>query len=51
MSTQALPFFIGSSLFLPVTMTAIKALMGSKICKIGPGSTEIAALERLKKSP
>ena len=27
-STLALPFFIGFSLFLQVTMTAIKALMG-----------------------
>ena len=48
MSTLALPFFIGSSLFLQVTMTAIKAWMGSKFIKIGPGSAELAALERLK---
>ena len=51
MSTLAPPFFIGSSLFLQVTMTAIKAWMGSKFCKIGPGSAELASLELLKKSP
>ena len=32
-STIALPFFIGSSLFLQVTMTAVKAYMGSKLDK------------------
>ena len=51
MSTLALPFFIGSSLFLQVTITAIKARMGSKFGKIEPGSAELATLERLKKSP
>ena len=51
MSTLALPFFIGSSLFLQVTMTAIKAWMGSKFNKIGPGFAELAALERLKNFP
>ena len=49
MSTLALPFFIRSSLFLQVTMTAIKAWMGSKFGKIGPGSAELASLESLKK--
>ena len=48
MSTLALPFFVGSSLFLQVTMTAIKAWIGSKFGKIGPGSAELATLERLK---
>ena len=48
MSTLALPFFIGSSLFLLVTITAIKAWMGSKFSKIGRGSAELATLERLK---
>ena len=48
MSTLALSFFIGSSLFLQLTMTAIKACMGSKFGNIGPRSTELAALERLK---
>ena len=51
MSTLALSFFIGSSLFLQVTMTAIKAWMCSKFGKIGPGSAELSTLERLKKSP
>ena len=51
MSTLALQFFIGSSLFLKVTMTAIKAWMGSKFGKIGQGSAELAPIERLKKSP
>ena len=32
-------------------MAAIKALIGSKFGKIGPGSAELATLERLKKSP
>ena len=51
MSTLALPFFIGFSLFLQVTMTAIKAWIGSKFSKIGPGSAELATVDRLKKSP
>ena len=50
MSTLALPFFIGSSSFLQVTRTAIKAWMGSKFGKIGLGSADLATLERLKKS-
>ena len=50
-STLALPFFIGSSLFLQVTRTAIKAWMSSKFDKIGPGSAELATHECLKKSP
>ena len=48
-STLAPSFFIGSSLFLQVSRTVIKAWMGLKFSKIGPGSTELAALERLKK--
>ena len=51
MSTLALPFFIGSSSFLQVTRTAIKAWMGLKFGKIGLGSADLATLERLKKSP
>ena len=38
-------------LFLQVTMTAIKAWMGSKFGKIRHGSMELADIERLKKSP
>ena len=50
-STLALPFFIESSLFLQVTMTAIQAWMGSKYGKIGSRSAELATLEHLEKSP
>ena len=48
MSTLPLPFFIRSSIFLQVTMTAVKAWMSSKFGKIGPESGELAALESLK---
>ena len=48
MTTLAPSFFIGSSLFLQVT---IKSRMGSKFGKIGPGTYELAALKRLEKSP
>ena len=37
--------------FMQVTGTTIKSRMGSKFGKIGPGSYELAALERLEKSP
>ena len=50
-STLALLFFIGFSSYLHVTRTAIKAWVGSKFGKIGPGSAELATLERLKKNP
>ena len=51
MTTLATSFFIGSSLFLQVTRTIIKSRMGSNFGKIGPGTYELAALERLEKSP
>ena len=51
MSTLALPVFIGSSSLLQVSREAMKAWMGSKFGKIGLGSAELAALERLKNSP
>ena len=51
MTTLAPSFLIGSSLLLQVTMTTIIFRMGSKLCKIGPGTYELAALERLEKSP
>ena len=51
MTTLAPSFLIGSSLFLQVTRTTIKSRMGSKFGKIGPGTYELAALERLEKSP
>ena len=51
MTTLAPSFFIGSSLFLQVTRTTIKSRMGSKFSKIGLRTYELAALERLEKSP
>ena len=50
-STLAPSFLIGSYSFLHVTGAVLKAWMGSKFGKIGPGSMELAALERLKKYP
>ena len=51
MTTLASSFLIGSSLFLQVTRTTIKSRMGLKFGKIGPETYELAALERLEKSP
>ena len=51
MSTLAPPFYIGSSSFLQITRRAIKVWMGLKFSKIRPGSAELAAFERLEKSP
>ena len=51
MTTLAPSFLIGSSLFLPVARSTIKAWMGSKFGQIRPATEELAALERLKKSP
>ena len=51
MTTLAPSFLIGSSLFLQVKRTTIKTRMGSEFGKIGPGTYELAALERLEKSP
>ena len=48
MTTLAPSFLIGSSLLLQVTRTTIISRMGSKF---GPGTYELAALERLEKSP
>ena len=42
---------IGSFSYLQVTMTYIKACMSSKFSRIRPRTTELAALERRKKSP
>ena len=39
------------SLFLQVTRTTINSRMGSKFGRVGPGTYELAALERLEKSP
>ena len=51
MTTLTSLFLIGSSLSLQVTKTTIKSRMGSKFGKIRPGTEELAAPERLKKSP
>ena len=47
MTTLATSCLTGSSLFLQVTRTTIKFRVGSKFGKIGPGTYELAALERL----
>ena len=44
-------FLIGSSSFLQVTRTTIKSWTCSKFDQIGPWTAELAALERLEKSP
>ena len=48
-STLAPSFLIGSPSFLQVTRTAIKAWMSSDFGRIPPLTSELAALERLKK--
>ena len=50
-NTLAPSFLIGSSSFLQVTRTTIKAWMSSKFDQILPWTAELAALERLEKSP
>ena len=49
MTTPASSFLIGSSLFLQVTRTTIISRLCLKFDKIGPGTEELAAPERLKK--
>ena len=51
MNTLALSFFIYSSLFLHVAKSTIISVIGLKFGKIRPGTAELAALERLEKSP
>ena len=51
MTTLAPSFLIGLSLFLQVKRTTITSWMGAKFCKIRSGTYELAALERLEKSP
>ena len=48
MTTLAPSFLIGSFLFFQVTRTTIKSWLGSKFGKVGPGTYELAALERLE---
>ena len=50
-NTLAPLFSIGSSSFLQVGRTAIKSRPSSKFDQIGPLTAELAALERLEKSP
>ena len=50
MTSLAPSFLICSSLFLQVNRTTIKSRMGSKFGRIRPGTYELAALERLKKT-
>ena len=51
MTTLAPSFLVGSSLFLQVTRTSMKSRMGSKFGSIRRRTYELAALERLEKSP
>ena len=51
MSTLAPSFLIGSSSYLQVTRTSIISRMSSKFGQIEPRTAELAALERLEKSP
>ena len=50
-STLAPSFFIGSSSYLQVTRTSITSRTSSKFGQIGLMTAELAALERLEKSP
>ena len=50
-STFSRLFFIRSFLYLQVMMTCMRARKSSNFGLIGPPTVELAALERLKKSP
>ena len=50
-TTLAPSFLIGSSSYLQVTRTSITSRTSSKLGQIGPMTAELAALERLEKSP
>ena len=50
-TTLAPSFFIGSSSFLQATSKPIISQMSLKFSQIRPGTYELPALERLKKSP
>ena len=50
-NTPAPLFLIGSSSFLQVRRTTIMSRPSSKFVLIGPMTAELAALERLEKSP
>ena len=51
MTTLVPSFLIGSSLFLQVMRTTIRSRIGLKFGKIRLGTAELAAIERLEKSP
>ena len=51
MSNLAPSFLIGSSSYLQVTRTFIASRTSSKFGQIGQRTAEVAALERLEKSP
>ena len=50
-TTLAPSFLIGSSSYLQVTRTSISSRTSLKFGQIGPRTAELAALERLEKSP
>ena len=50
-TTLAPSILIGSSLFSQVTRTTSTSWIGLNFDKIRPGTYELAALERLEKSP
>ena len=50
-TTLALSFLIGSSLFLQAIRKPIISQMGSKFGRIGPETYELPALKHLEKSP
>ena len=50
-TTLAPSFLIGSSSYLQVTRTFITSRKSSKFGQSGPRTAELAALERLEKSP
>ena len=51
MTTLAPSLLIGYSSYLQVTRTSITSRTSSKFGQIGPRTAELAALERLEKSP
>ena len=51
MATLATSFLIGSSSFLGITRTTIISWMSSNFGQVQPQIAELAALERLEKSP
>ena len=51
MTTLAPSFLIGSPSYLQVKRTSITSRTSSKFGQIGPRTAELAALERLEKSP